>query len=85
MRSSTISALSLLAAAVILGTVPTVLAHGNDDGAMDVGMDTSVEEPKPDASSYEPSYFTHPDHRGLIHAHVALMVIAWVVLLPIGE
>jgi hypothetical protein len=73
------SALTLLAAAVILGTIPTVLAHG-DDGAMDMG----TEEPKPDPDSYATTYFAYPEHRGVLYAHIGLMVASWIVLLPIG-
>ncbi len=32
-----------------------------------------------------PSYFDHPEHSGLMFAHIAFMVLAWIVLLPIGE
>ncbi|KAI0127969.1 hypothetical protein BJ170DRAFT_397076 [Xylariales sp. AK1849] len=81
-RSATRSALALLAAAAILGVLPTVFAHGHGDGAM--AMDEVAEEPKPDPDSYPPTYFTNPDHRGVMYAHVALMVISWIIVLPIG-
>ncbi|KAK6069610.1 integral membrane protein [Seiridium cupressi] len=89
MRSATRSALSLLAAAAILSALPVVLAHGHDDAAaadadMDMDMDMGADKPQPDPDSYLPTYFTHPEHRGLIYAHVALMVLGWVVMLPIG-
>lgn len=85
MRSTTRSAVSLLAAAAILSALPAVFAHGDDHAAMDADMDMSVPDPKPDPDSYLPTYFSHPEHRGLIFAHVALMVLAWVVMLPIGK
>lgn len=31
-----------------------------------------------------PSYFRHPEYSYLILAHIALMTIAWVFVLPIG-
>lgn len=31
-----------------------------------------------------PSYFRHPEHSHLILAHIALVTIAWVFVLPIG-
>lgn len=80
----------LFAAAVVLGALPAVLAHGDEHAGagmdMDMGgeMDMSAEAPQSDPESYAPTYFTHPEHRGLIYAHVALMVISWVVFLPIG-
>lgn len=52
---------------------------------MDMDMDMSAEDSKPDAGSYAPTYFTHPEHRGLIYAHIGLMVLSWVVFLPIGK
>ncbi|TPX09580.1 uncharacterized protein E0L32_009181 [Thyridium curvatum] len=83
MRSTTRSALLLLAGAAALELVPTVLAHGMD---MDMGgeMDMSQEEPKPDPESYAPNYFAHPEHKAAIYAHIALMIIGWVFMLPVS-
>lgn len=84
MTSTARSALTLLAAAVILGTLPTVFAHG-DDGAMDMdNMDMGAEEPKPDPDSYATTYFAYPEHRGVLYAHIGVMVASWIFLLPIG-
>ncbi|KAI1090578.1 hypothetical protein F5B19DRAFT_484460 [Rostrohypoxylon terebratum] len=85
MRSTAQSALKLLALVAVAGALPTVLAHGNEDqGAMDMGMDMSKEEPKPDPDSYPPTYFAHTEHVAEIYAHIALMVISWVIMLPIA-
>lgn len=85
MRSTAQSALKLLALVAVAGALPAVLAHGNEDeGAMDTGMDMSTEEPKPDPDSYPPTYFAHTEHVAEIYAHIALMVISWVIVLPIG-
>ncbi|ROT37898.1 hypothetical protein SODALDRAFT_360191 [Sodiomyces alkalinus F11] len=46
-------------------------ASGNDDG-------------KPDADSYPPTYFALADHAGVMFAHIALMAVAWVFLLPVA-
>jgi hypothetical protein len=81
MRSATRSALTLLAAAAILSALPAVLAHGDEDMDMDMG---TTEEPKPDPESYAPTYFSHPEHRGVLYAHISFMVIGWIVMLPIG-
>ncbi|KAI1635793.1 hypothetical protein F4809DRAFT_650972 [Biscogniauxia mediterranea] len=51
---------------------------------MDGGMDMTVEEPKPDPDSYPPTYFSHPEHAGVMYAHIASMVISWVFILPIA-
>lgn len=92
MKSAARSAWSLLfAAALVLCALPAVLAHGDEHAAagadmeMDMDMDMSAEDSsKPDAGSYAPTYFTHPEHRGLIYAHIGLMVLSWVVILPLG-
>lgn len=87
MRSTAQSALQLLALVAIAGAFPAVLAHGHDDeGAMDMDMDMDMtkEEPKPDPDSYPPTYFSHPEHVVEIYAHIALMVVSWIIMLPIG-
>ncbi|KAI1412689.1 hypothetical protein F5Y13DRAFT_162494 [Hypoxylon sp. FL1857] len=85
MRSTAQSALKLLALVAVAGALPAVLAHGHDDeGAMNMDMDMSKEEPKPDPDSYPPTYFSHPEHVVEIYAHIALMVISWVIMLPIA-
>jgi hypothetical protein len=73
-------------AAALLILVPFVLAHG-DDGDMDMGMEMSQgnEVSQPDEVDYPPTYFTHPEHRGTIYAHIALMAVGWVFILPVGE
>ncbi|KAI1501549.1 hypothetical protein F5X99DRAFT_418457 [Biscogniauxia marginata] len=51
---------------------------------MDMDMDMTAEEPKPDPDSYPPTYFSHPEHAGVMYAHIALMVVSWVFVLPIA-
>lgn len=67
--------------------VPTVLGHG-DDEAMDMDMGSgatfSGNAPQPEAELV-PSYFAHPEHRGILLAHIGLMVLAWVLILPLGK
>ncbi|CAN8105016.1 unnamed protein product [Discula destructiva] len=53
---------------------------------MDMGSDMpiiSVDEPKPEVI-YPPIYFSHSEHRGVLLAHISLMVLAWVLVLPIA-
>ncbi|KAI2602682.1 hypothetical protein GGR54DRAFT_644790 [Hypoxylon sp. NC1633] len=77
------AALKLLALVAVAGALPAVLAHGSEDeGAMD--MDMGQEDPKPDPESYPPTYFSHPEHVVEIYAHIALMVVGWVIMLPIA-
>lgn len=83
MRSTAQFALKALALVAIVGAIPTILAHGHgDEGAID--MDMSKEDPKPDPESYPPTYFSHPEHVVEIYTHIALMVVGWVIMLPLG-
>jgi hypothetical protein len=73
-----------------LAYFPAVLAHGGEDvegmhgdhgihGASDASNQGAQEV------EYPPTYFAHPDHVALLYAHVALMVLAWVLALPVGK
>ena len=89
--------LTRLTALLLLGAVPLALSHGHGshDGEMEgmgvpktahlitsnstltVTMNSSTVAPQ--------SYFTYPNHGGLMLAHIVLMIIAWVFTLPISE
>lgn len=78
-----------LAAAVVGLLLPMALAHGGDEGmnmtmdmanGLPVAIDQSAPEPEQPAS-----YFRHPEQRSLLIAHIALMVLGWVFVLPIGK
>jgi hypothetical protein len=79
-------ALRPLAGALLLGLLlPLVGAHGDDDGMkMDMSMSTPA-RPVVNETVYDPNYFFHPEHRGLMYGHIALMTLAWVFVLPVGE
>lgn len=55
--------------------------HRHDDCAMARPMVMKDVEDFPDI----PSYFLHPEHSGFMFAHIAVMTLAWVVVLPLGE
>ncbi|KAF6841547.1 integral membrane protein [Colletotrichum musicola] len=79
---------SMGTAAVVLGLVPLVFAHGAHEGSADdinMNMNTSgvVGESKPAPQSYPPTYFALADYVGVIHAHIAFMLLAWVFVLPV--
>jgi len=80
MKALANSALRSIASAAVLGLVPAALAHGDD---MNMGKG-EADKPLP-ADQYPPTYFAHPGHRAVIYGHVALMVFAWVFLLPTGK
>ena len=87
MRLVTTSALRVASAAAILGLlIPTVLGHGEDE-AMDMGMgsdETFSGNASQPESEIVPSYFAHPEHRGILLGHIGLMVLAWVIVLPLA-
>lgn len=93
MRSITVSALRVASAIAVLGLlVPTAFGHGDDNEAMgmEMGMDMSSgmtsggNATQPEAH-FPPSYFAHPEHRGILLGHIGLMVLGWVFLLPLGK
>ncbi|KAI1332220.1 hypothetical protein F5Y16DRAFT_357166 [Xylariaceae sp. FL0255] len=82
MGSAVVRALRLLAVALAL---PAVLAsiEGRDmnmDPDMNMDMNMGVADQPQDL--YPPTYFAHPDHVTAIYVHIALMVLAWVFILP---
>lgn len=84
----------LLAALALAAVLPLASAHGDeaamDMGAMSMSMDMShssqahsnmTTQDRPDI----PSYFSHPDHRGLMYAHIGLMSLGWFIMMPVGK
>ena len=74
----------------LLSLLPTAVAHGHHEN-----MNTNMEggsQPVPALSLptllevVEPhgSYFQHGEHSGLMVAHIVLMTLGWVFILPIG-
>lgn len=80
MKTIALFVLRGVSSAAVLGLVPAVLAHG-DDMKMEKG---EADKPRP-ADEYPPTYFAHPEHQTAIYAHIGLMVLGWVFVLPIGE
>ncbi|KAJ0295689.1 hypothetical protein COL5a_011865 [Colletotrichum fioriniae] len=80
---------SQITTAVVLGIVPLAVAHGaHEAGAdameMDMGMAHGADEPKAESKSYPPTYFALADHVGIMYAHIGVMVLAWIFVLPIA-
>lgn len=82
------------AAALLLASIASALPHGDeamDMGGMDMGdMDMHASHPEheshADTSDDSPmSYFAYGKHSSTIVAHIALMVLAWCFVLPIGK
>ncbi len=88
-RAPSISIRSVLV--LVLGILlATAQAHGGSSGSsqhgdaesMDMGMNTDMDKPQ---DEYPPTYFAHAPHAGLMYAHIGLMVVAWVFVLPVGK
>lgn len=80
-----LGAASSTAGRVALGlfvALPFVLADGDHH---DHHHGEAAAEHSHDDSDYPMTYFALPDFAGLIYAHIVLMTIAWVFVLPIGE
>lgn len=87
-------AFSNLAALLLLGAVPLALAHGDESYESGMGGKGPKMAHLTSASSVvalnssaveQQSYFAYPSHSGLMLAHIALMIVAWFFVLPIGE
>ena len=84
-------------AATLLLIAGIVAAHGDDPPpSMDMDMTatstinstvTTTGDPRPTNYSlfWMPKYADLSSHTGLLLAHVLLEVIAWVIVLPVGE
>jgi hypothetical protein len=84
----------LLASLVLLGLAPATRAHGDDgDMNMETGIETAGMAPPSNATMMGsnstapllPSYFRHPEYSSLMLAHIVLMSLAWIFVLPLGE
>jgi hypothetical protein len=74
------------AAAVLLHLAAVAHAHGHDDGMdMDIAASKPQQEHNDDDPYNLPSYAGLAEHQGLLLAHIALMVVAWFFVLPIGK
>ena len=82
--------LLILASAFLLGLASVAVAHGHDDNRMDMAEPAL---PRPTLASAGnattqadvQTYFRYSEHSGLLMAHIILMTVAWVFVLPIGK
>jgi hypothetical protein len=81
---------SSLVLSCTLLVAPLVLAHGDEaptpatviaaEHGAHAGMEMEM-----DAAPAVPSYFGHAHYASAVYAHIFLMVLAWVVVLPPGK
>jgi hypothetical protein len=77
-----------LAVVVLLGFASAASAHGHDgDMNMEMGEPSrptiATTSDAPDAGPQ--SYFQYGEHSGLLMAHILLMILGWMFILPIGK
>ncbi|KAF5018954.1 hypothetical protein F66182_9043 [Fusarium sp. NRRL 66182] len=70
---------------LVLLPVAVAVAHGggSEHMDMDVGRGANTTQPSMDAD-YPDTYFTYTEHTGILYTHIALMVLAWVFVLPVA-
>lgn len=69
--------------ALLLGALPFVTAHGHEPVDMGMQMEAVNVTTEPEHIA-PPSYFRHGHHAGWMSMHVALMLLAWIVVLPMS-
>jgi hypothetical protein len=74
--------LRVAAAALLLALLPLVAAHGDEH--MDMG---NVQMAQPETHDYGSarSYWSLPEYGTLMSWHIALEILAWIVVLPVGK
>lgn len=66
-------------AALLSGALPLIAAHGDGHVEAEHGHAANT---MPEAGQVPVNYFRHPQYAGWMYAHIALMMVAWVVVLP---
>ncbi|KAB8293253.1 hypothetical protein EYC80_007585 [Monilinia laxa] len=79
---------ALYSGSILLGLAPLIAAHGDDEPDMDMSMQMSSAATASASMNHTVeaeslSYFQHSEHGGLMVAHIVLMTIGWVFVLPI--
>jgi len=78
-------------AIALLSNLPTAIAHGHDENTsmdMDGAAHTSPAFSSPTSIGVTKplgSYFQYGEHSGLMVAHILLMTLGWVFVLPVGR
>ena len=77
-----------IAALLLLEVVPRAIGHGDRHGewGSEVNLTKVHLNSSMDITTMpKQSYFALGKHNGLIFGHIALMIVAWFFVLPIGE
>jgi hypothetical protein len=76
------TALTIAVAALLLELIPRAAAHGDES------MDMSVPDAPQPQIQYDDqprSYWSLSEHATLMYWHIALEVLAWIMVLPVGK
>jgi hypothetical protein len=76
--------IAIAAAAVLLQLLPFVVAHGDEHGET-MAMDMSANSAPALKPEGEGSYWSLSEYAALMYWHIALEILAWVVILPVGK
>jgi len=76
------TAVTIAAAALLLGSLPLVAAHGGEH--MDMSAHDAA-QPQPQNDGQPRSYWSLSEHVALMYWHIGLEILAWVVILPVGK
>jgi hypothetical protein len=74
--------LRVATAALLLALLPLVAAHGDEH--MDMGGH-EMAEPETQDDSLPRSYWSLSEYGTLMYWHIALEILAWIVVLPFGK
>lgn len=83
MRGGASQSLPVILCCLIAAT--STLAHADESESMHSHGATVDEATMRNATEYPSTYFSHTEYVGTIYAHIALMIIAWVFILPVGR
>ncbi|KAL6877241.1 hypothetical protein HDV57DRAFT_139197 [Trichoderma longibrachiatum] len=78
-----LASIAVLGLSLVLPVLADNSRRHGDEGME--GMEGMADmAPDQQDSEYPPTYFAHPEHAHVLYAHIALMTVAWVILLPIA-
>jgi hypothetical protein len=75
-------ALAIATAALLLELVPRAAAHGDEHMELSAH---DAPQPQMHKDGQPGSYWSLSEHATLMYCHIALEILAWVVILPIGK
>lgn len=76
---------------LFLASLATALPHGDEPMDMRMDMNAVTDTPQPETTMMQNntagpmSYFAYSKHSSPIIAHIALMVLGWCFVLPVGK